>query len=89
MALPAPTVVEPMRTDDQQDGEREEPQLKSGPYLFGYQEAHSAGKEQPRGQPVVVATEAMPERGGADSKGQGDHPVFEKGVVENIDTQDG
>ena len=36
-----------------------------------------------------MAAKAMPERERSDEERQGDHPVFEKNVVQDIDTQDG
>src|ERR1700761_3450813 len=87
--LPAPAVVEPMCADDKEDGKGEESELIIWPYLFGYQAAHAGSKEQPGSQTMMMAVETMPEGGGSDGEGQGDHSVFEEGVVEDIDPQDG
>ena len=37
----------------------------------------------------MMAAEAMPKGGGSDDEGQGNHSVFEKGIVDNVDSQDG
>jgi hypothetical protein len=74
---------------DQHNGEGEKAQLIIRPYLFGYQAAHTTRKKQPRTQPMMMAMETVPECGGPDDEGEGDHAVFKKGVMEDIDTQDG
>lgn len=78
-----------MGGDDPDDGKGKEGQFVIMPYLFGYQEAHSGPKEQERDPPVMVAAEAMPEGPRADGKGQGDHPIFKTGMMNDIDPQYG
>lgn len=78
-----------MGGDDQADGEGEKGQFVRMPYLFGYQKYHPA-YEQQQGDPAAMMTpETMPKGADADRQGQPDHPVFEGGIVNDVDAHDG
>jgi hypothetical protein len=77
-----------MGRQNEQDGEREQPELILVPYLFGQQEEDPAAEQQPGDKPPVMPAEAVPEGAGPDDKGQSDHTVFETRVVYDVDTQD-
>jgi hypothetical protein len=76
-----------MGRNNEKDGEGKEPELVLVPYLFGQQETDAAAEQQPGREPAMMPAEPMPERESADGEGQPDHSVFEKGVMDDIDTQ--
>jgi len=78
-----------MGAEDRNHGKGQDRELIAMPYLFGDQQHHPAAKEQYGQDAAVVVTEPMPEGRGADDKRQSDHPVFEPGVVDDVDTEDG
>lgn len=77
-----------MGNDNQDHREREKPKLVFMPSLLGQQEDHTPGEKQPGPETVVMFAETMPERPGANDKGQADHPVLKTGIIDNIDAED-
>ena len=58
------------------------------PDLFGQQEEHTAGKDQPGAGMAVMFVKSMPERPAADKKSQPDHAILKGSIMDDIHPQD-
>ncbi len=78
-----------MRSHDEKDGKRKDIQLIFMPYLLGSQQQQSHRKQQPGTKMPVMPAETMKKRQAAHQKGQPDHPILERGIVNDIHPHDG
>ena len=83
----AETVVQQVRGNDEDHGKRQDPELVVMPYLFGNQQDNACSEQRPGQHAVVVLPVAMPEGIGSDGKGQEDHEIFKRLVLDDIDPE--